>query len=111
MSFFVLRVRASRGGGGPIAAQDTNRGSCSLDVYTPKKVYDDACSTGGAPVMVWIYGGGYTNGEKNGGGQYDPAGIIHASQVTGNDGVIFVALNYRVRRARAPRRPSPRMLT
>ncbi|MCJ1410086.1 hypothetical protein MMC19_004171 [Ptychographa xylographoides] len=67
-----------------------------LDVYTPKKVYDDACSTGGAPVMVWIYGGGYTNGEKNGGGQYDPAGIIHASQVTGNDGVIFVALNYRL---------------
>ena len=54
-----------------------------------------------APVMVWIYGGGYTLGEKSS-PSYNPAGIIKASQVNGSEGVIFVALNYRVRQVHIP---------
>ncbi|MCJ1477093.1 hypothetical protein MMC13_005764 [Lambiella insularis] len=68
-----------------------------LDVHTPQKVFEkNGSSGGGAPVMVWIYGGGYTTGEKQGDGVYDPAGLIHASQVAGNDGIVFVAMNYRL---------------
>lgn len=43
-------------------------------------------------MLVWIYGGGYTTGDKsalNGGG---PSGLIHRS----NDSIIYVALNYRL---------------
>ena len=71
-----------------------------LDVYSPKKVFDRAASNdrqkGGAPVLVWIYGGGYTVGDKLQSGFYNPAGLIKASQVDGSDGIIFVAMNYRV---------------
>jgi carboxylesterase type B len=41
-----------------------------------------------------IYGGGYTLGEK--GGAYDPSGLIEASRVDGSEGIIFVAMNYRL---------------
>ena len=57
---------------------------------------DDKKSNGGAPVLVWIYGGGYTFGEKTGSGTYNPAGLIKASQASGSEGVIYVALNYRL---------------
>ena len=70
-----------------------------LDVYSPKSVFSKkipANGKGGAPVMVWIYGGGYTEGEKNQDGVYNPAGIIKSSQVDNQEGVVFVALNYRV---------------
>ncbi|KAL8689466.1 MAG: hypothetical protein Q9218_004871 [Villophora microphyllina] len=71
-----------------------------LDVVVPEQVFSQASnSTGspkGAPVLVWIYGGGYTAGEKTGGGLYNPAGLIKASQVGGSDGVVYVALNYRL---------------
>lgn len=44
--------------------------------------------------MVWIHGGGYTLGWKTlyGSG----AGLVRASQSNGKDGVIYVALNYRL---------------
>ncbi|KAF2263515.1 alpha/beta-hydrolase [Lojkania enalia] len=66
-----------------------------LDVYVPKDILalagnDETC---GAPVLVWIYGGGYTAGEKS---VYNPAGLLAASG-NGTDGnVIYVALNYRL---------------
>jgi carboxylesterase type B len=43
--------------------------------------------------MVWIYGGGYCAGTK-----YDtpPAGLIHRSQSGDKEGVIYVAMNYRL---------------
>ncbi|KAI9763169.1 MAG: hypothetical protein M1840_000881 [Geoglossum simile] len=67
-----------------------------LDVLVPEKIFaranDTGCSCSGAPVMVWIYGGGFTFGEKDNSG--DPAGLILRSQEAG-DGVIYVALNYR----------------
>ena len=83
---------------GPPPAQDprTTEDCLFLDVYVPQKIFQQVGQGCGAPVMVWIYGGGYTFGEKNGEGEYNPAGLIKASQVAGNDGIVFVALNYRV---------------
>lgn len=71
-----------------------------LDVVAPKKIFDRAQNkTSGvkpslAPVLVWIYGGGYTTGDKT---KYDPTGLIQRSGKNG-DGVVYVALNYRVSR-------------
>lgn len=69
-----------------------------LDVVAPKKIFDRAqdesssdCNL--APVLVWIYGGGYTGGEKS---IYDSAGLINRSMEHG-EGIVWVALNYRVR--------------
>ncbi|GME44628.1 putative carboxylesterase family protein [Neofusicoccum parvum] len=61
-----------------------------LDVIVPQKIFDNASqgNGSGAPVLVWIYGGGYTAGSKN----YDPSGLIQRS----SDGVIWVAMNYRL---------------
>lgn len=44
--------------------------------------------------MVWIHGGGYTLGWNTlyGSG----AGLVEASQRDGKEGVIYVALNYRI---------------
>ncbi|KAL8951891.1 MAG: hypothetical protein Q9222_002166 [Ikaeria aurantiellina] len=71
-----------------------------LDVVVPEQVYSQANqsekSNEGAPVLVWIYGGGYTFGEKTGAGAYNPSGLIKASQVGGSEGVVYVALNYRL---------------
>lgn len=48
----------------------------------------------GAPVLVWIYGGGYTGGEKS---SNSAAGLIKASQANGtSDGLVFVSINYRL---------------
>jgi hypothetical protein len=44
--------------------------------------------------MVQIYGGGYTEGDKISVG--NPAGLIARSQENGTEGVIYVALNYRL---------------
>ncbi|KAF7502765.1 hypothetical protein GJ744_005182 [Endocarpon pusillum] len=72
-----------------------------LDVIVPKPVFDAGqryhkrgCKRQGAAVLVWIHGGGYTMGEK---GEYvDPTGLIEASTVDGSEGIIFVAMNYRL---------------
>lgn len=47
-----------------------------------------------APVLIWIYGGGYTGGSKVSSG--NPAGLIAQSQKDGSPGIIFVAMNYRL---------------
>ncbi|KAI9866603.1 MAG: hypothetical protein M1813_001155 [Trichoglossum hirsutum] len=68
-----------------------------LDVLVPEKIFAKAGNTGGlgAPVMVWIYGGGFTFGEKANSG--NPAGLILRSQEGDKTGlgVIYVAINYR----------------
>ena len=69
-----------------------------LDVVAPRQIFEKASKTtndtSGAPVLVWIYGGGYTGGDKS---NNPAAGLIKASQANGtSDGVIFVALNYRL---------------
>lgn len=67
-----------------------------LDVVVPKKIFDRRGTGSGAPVLVWIHGGGYVVGEKTGFGRYNPAGMIQASRDAGDNGFIFVAINYRV---------------
>lgn len=42
---------------------------------------------------MWIYGGGYTAGDKS---AYNAAGLIKASQSSNSDGLIFVSINYRL---------------
>ncbi|KAJ9603666.1 hypothetical protein H2200_011852 [Cladophialophora chaetospira] len=66
-----------------------------LDVMVPQAVYNAAGKGQGAPVMVWIHGGGYTLGSKT---LYSPsaAGLIKRSQSQGGKGVIWVAMNYRL---------------
>lgn len=57
-----------------------------LDVVVPQAIFDQAGSGEGAPVMVWIYGGGYTAGSKSGSG--NPAGLIARSESNSSSGVI-----------------------
>jgi hypothetical protein len=57
-----------------------------LDVLVPKKIFDHAGKGSGAPVLVWIYGGGYTGGSKSGSG--NPAGLLAASGGTKGDKIV-----------------------
>lgn len=69
-----------------------------LDVLVPEKIFSkrDDRSWHKAPVLVWIYGGGFVLGGKTQNG--DGSGLIARSTEDPNDeGVIFVAMNYRVR--------------
>lgn len=64
-----------------------------LDLMVPRRVYEGRGRKRGAAVMVWIHGGGYGAGTK-----YDvpPAGLLSRSQMGGEDGVIYIAINYRL---------------
>jgi carboxylesterase type B len=63
-----------------------------LDVFVPKGVLTKAGQGSGAPVLVWIYGGGYTVGNKNN----DPTGLLAASGNSSNGEIIYVSINYRL---------------
>lgn len=70
-----------------------------LDVIVPEKIFNTISDNNGevdsgAPILVWIYGGGYTEGSKLSAG--NPASLIARSQLNGSEGVIFVAMNYRL---------------
>jgi len=67
-----------------------------LDVLVPEAVFNNRNSKKGlAPVMVWVYGGGYTFSFKGNDG--DASTVIKASQKSEDqNGVIYVAFNYRV---------------
>jgi carboxylesterase type B len=74
---------------GPLETEDC----LFLDVFVPEKIYDRADSSGyGVPVLVWIYGGGYTLGNK----YYNPAGLLAASGNVSSGEVIYVSFNYRL---------------
>jgi carboxylesterase type B len=73
---------------GPLESEDC----LFLDVYVPEDVFEKAGKGFGAPVLVWIYGGGYTGGQKNN----NPAGLLAASGNSTNGNVIYVAMNYRL---------------
>ncbi|KAE8144823.1 Alpha/Beta hydrolase protein [Aspergillus avenaceus] len=71
-----------------------------LDVVVPQKVFDRVQGKTAplpkeklAPVIVYFFGGGYVSGDKS---FTDPSGLIARSQKCGKDGIIFVALNYRL---------------
>jgi carboxylesterase type B len=62
-----------------------------LDVVVPEAILN---SNEAHPVLVWIYGGGYTAGSKSGSG--NPAGLLERSMKNNSAGVIYVAMNYRL---------------
>ncbi|KEF54355.1 uncharacterized protein A1O9_09521 [Exophiala aquamarina CBS 119918] len=77
-----------------------------LDVMVPQKIFDSRfkggnciresekrTATEGAPVLVWIDGGGFSAGYKH---EQEPAGLVARSQTGGEDGIIYVSINYRV---------------
>ncbi|KAL7815507.1 alpha/beta-hydrolase [Trichoderma gracile] len=88
----------------PPPSQDDriNEDCLVLDVLVPKKVFDKKRDihkrgpkpTKGAPVLVWIYGGGYVIGDKSMFGT--PSELMAASRSNGQDGAIWVAMNYRL---------------
>ncbi|PQE32848.1 putative cholinesterase protein [Rutstroemia sp. NJR-2017a WRK4] len=70
-----------------------------LDVIVPQKIFNSTLNLKkgkkqGAPVLVWIYGGGYVGGYKTSSGS--PASLIARSQENGKEGVVYVAMNYRL---------------
>ncbi|CAI6338944.1 unnamed protein product [Periconia digitata] len=74
---------------GPLETEDC----LFLDVFAPKAILDKAnSSSSGAPVLVWIYGGGYTVGDK----YNNPAGLLAASGNTSLGEIVYVSLNYRL---------------
>ncbi|KFY13546.1 hypothetical protein V492_03194 [Pseudogymnoascus sp. VKM F-4246] len=58
-----------------------------LDVLVPQAIYESP-----PPVLVWIYGGGYTAGDKSG----HTETLLASAKDNGEDGFIYVALNYRL---------------
>jgi carboxylesterase type B len=84
-------------GSDPIPDQDprTNEDCLFLDVFVPESVLNSAGNGSGAAVLVWIYGGGYTLGEKAN-KAFNPAGLIAASGNVSDGNIIYVAMNYRL---------------
>ncbi len=85
---------SSGSGGLPPVDPRTTEDCLFLDVVVPKTIFNNAGQGSGAPVLVWIYGGGYTAGSKAGSG--NPAGLIKRSTNKMATGVIYVSLNYRL---------------
>ncbi|KAJ0371758.1 hypothetical protein COL154_000439 [Colletotrichum chrysophilum] len=76
----------------------TNEDCLVLDVVAPKSAFERHQSTNisgsGAPVLVWFHGGGYTTGSKDQFG--GPAGLLAQATAFEPDGLVFVAINYRL---------------
>lgn len=74
-------------------------------MLVPRKIFDsqkqvktrdtssDEPSAHGAPVLVWIDGGGYAAGYKH---EQNARGLVTRAQQLDGQGFIFVAMNYRV---------------
>lgn len=61
--------------------------------------YSGKCYTGftrSRLIFTRIYGGGYVSGDKSNNGFYNPAGLINASFANGGQGIVYVAINYRL---------------
>lgn len=58
---------------GPTPGENVTEDCLFLDLVVPHGVWDsrNSCSTKKAPVIVWIYGGGYVNGNKRNVGNDD----------------------------------------
>ncbi|KAA8569504.1 hypothetical protein EYC84_001130 [Monilinia fructicola] len=75
-----------------------------LDVIVPQRIFNvtnsnetvtrNAGNKAGAPVLVWIHGGGYVYGSKTSSG--NPASLVAASLENEKEGMIYVAMNYRL---------------
>ncbi|RDW57034.1 hypothetical protein BP6252_13906 [Coleophoma cylindrospora] len=93
--------------GGALHSPLENEDCLFLDVIVPKSIYYrpvamaargeeimSSVKSTGAPVLVWIYGGGFSMGSKTYWGA--PPGLIEQSQASGAEGVVYVAFNYRL---------------
>ncbi|MCJ1344838.1 hypothetical protein MMC31_003041 [Peltigera leucophlebia] len=84
---------------GPLPPQDPREmeDCLFLDIIVPQKVFEQAAPHRRplAPVLVWIYGGGHTFGEKSD-AAYNSTGLIKTSQSSNSTGLIYVAINYRL---------------
>ncbi|WZH43051.1 Alpha/Beta hydrolase protein [Fusarium acuminatum] len=72
-----------------------------LDVHVPRKVFNanrQRKKGHGAPVLVWIHGGGYVLSSKDGWPNpgFEPSGLLQHAKNFEKDGIIFVGLNYRL---------------
>jgi len=65
-----------------------------LDVFVPTGVFNKTSRTSGAPVLVWLHPGGNAFGAKD--YQTDPYGLMLRAQEHSPDGIIFVAINFRL---------------
>jgi para-nitrobenzyl esterase len=72
----------AQNGAGAFGTSSVDENCLYLNVYTPPNVGRGHL----LPVMFWIHGGGFTNGESD---TYDPNRIVR-------DGVIVVTINYRL---------------
>jgi len=70
----------------PVQDPRTTEDCLFLDVVVPEAIFDNAGKGYGAPVLVWIYGGGYTLGSKSDSG--NPAGLLLESESNNASGVI-----------------------
>lgn len=80
-------------------ASTTSEDCLFLDVVVPQSIYNapqshNASESSGAPVMVYVYGGGFIEGSKTGAG--NPAGLLARARDDGNAGLIYVSMNYRL---------------
>ncbi|KAG9806288.1 carboxylesterase family protein-like protein, partial [Aureobasidium melanogenum] len=91
MSDFNLSTSSSNSSAATVTDPSETEDCLFLDVMVPEAIFN---SNEQHPVLVWIYGGGYTAGSKSGSG--DPAGLLKRSQMDNSSGVIYVALNYRL---------------
>ncbi|GFF59579.1 lipase 1 [Aspergillus udagawae] len=79
---------------GPVLMDPRANEDCLfLDVVVPKKIFETSGKKRkGAPVLVWIYGGGYTGGSKSGQGSGSPVGLLRR----GDNEFVYVAISYRL---------------
>lgn len=96
----ATELQAANGTAPTVTAGGSQTEDCLfLDVWAPSSILAksaDASTTGigkGSPVLVWIYGGGYTEGDKL---AFMPQGLLARSFLNDGEGVIYVAMNYRL---------------
>ncbi|KAK4981106.1 hypothetical protein LTR66_010207 [Elasticomyces elasticus] len=87
---------AASNGSSALPEQDprTTEDCLFLDVVVPEQIFNSADKGYGAPVLVWIYGGGYTLGGKSSSG--NPAGLLERGKTSNGGNVIYVSMNYRL---------------
>lgn len=84
----------------PLVHPEETEDCLFLDVMVPSKIFDSQLrhhsrgfTTRGAPVLVWIYGGGFSAGWKH---EQNATGLVTRSAIDNDEGIVYVAMNYRV---------------
>ncbi|KAI1380469.1 Alpha/Beta hydrolase protein [Hypoxylon crocopeplum] len=76
---------------------DTDEDCLHLDVQIPKVAFHQRRMVAKRtllPIILWIHGGGYVQGHKSGDG--DGSGLITRAMEVGGEGIMWVAINYRL---------------